>query len=161
MPTDNPPGPPADSPSGRESSVCGSPCQPSSTPTSYAARTTTLLTAIVRDAESETALTAPLDICVCGPTARGRLQVWWQCDPRLPEPDEAERAILRLLYLRPGTGYCHILRCLEAEGCHRRTLERRLKKLRRRGLVTSRPGRGYDLDPAFRARLDAATSEPT
>ena len=125
---------------------------------SYRERTRRRLRDIVEDAAGESPLFTPLVMAEQGPNAEARLCVRWRCHPRLPDPDDCERAILQLLYLSSRrVRHDHLIHRL-CEYYSESTLERRLKKLVRLGLITRRrrPPRGYQLGGWLRTQADLA-----
>lgn len=124
----------------------------------YRDRAREKLRSIVQDAAGEPALSVPLELREVGPNASANLCVRWRCHPKLAEPDELERAILELLYLRGRLRHKQIIEALE-DNAERsaRTIERRLHELVRLGVIlrSDRTPRGYDLDPSLRANAEA------
>jgi hypothetical protein len=121
----------------------------------YRRRTQQHLREIVQDAAGEPPLVVPLELREAGPNAADTLIIRWRCHPRLPEPDECQRAILELLYVKGRTRHRDVVRTLR-DAFTVSTLERRLRGLVKLGVInkSTRPPRGYDLDPLLRLHAD-------
>lgn len=126
---------------------------------SYRERTRAKLQEIVADAAREAPLFIPLEMREIGATAEAQLHIRWRADPRLPDPDECEQAILDLIYHHRLIRAEDIVASLE-ERFSRTTIYARLKKLKRRGLIIShrKAPRGYSLCPKLRSMADLNTA---
>lgn len=125
----------------------------------FLSRTRGHLRDIVTDAAGQPPLFIPQEMREVGPNSIADLRIRWRCHPRLTEPDECERAILELLYLRGRTRYRDVVAQLDNEFSES-TLRRRLKRLNRLGVIrlSRQAPRGYELTPFTRSLGDSGAA---
>lgn len=131
-------------------------------PDDYQSRTRQRLRDVVADAASQPPLLTPIAMREIGPNAVADLQVRWRCHPRLPHPDELEQVILEHLYRHGRTRFRNLVHVLEGPEWSGRTIQRRLRRLVKFGVIVNHrePPSGYDLEPQLRAQADACPLPP-